>query len=207
MKLAMLPALGAVLILAACGQPEDAATDGVDAPAADATTQAPAESGMAQANAVAFDLSAVPVSTATLGSFPYIAVPTGYEIYDERTLDLAAFPVWTGAAFLTVEGRVYMASSKVPEGKSYSRLEFERGVENAVKTLGGVRVTRGRVPSEAFENLPEDLLQDAGMGLGDKFGNPFTSYVIRQADRNIWIQVVAGQSSASWAIIDAPPST
>lgn len=203
MRLSVLPALGAALVLAACGGSEDADTAAANASEA-ATTQAPAVVGSAEANPVAFDLSAVPVSTATLSEFPYVAVPAGYEVYDERTLDLAAFPVWTGAGFQTVEGRVYMAQSKVPEGKAYSRLEFERGVENAVKALGGVRVSRGEVPNEAFENLPADVLQDARLGLGDRFGSPFTTHVIRRADRSIWIQIVAGQNSASWAVIDAP---
>ena len=207
MKLSILPALGAVLVLAACGASEEAETPAVEAPADASTTQPPASVGSGEANPVVFDLSAVPISTATLGDFPYIAVPSGYEIHDERTLDLAAFPIWTGAAFQTIEGKVYMAQSKTPEGKSYSRLEFERGIENAVKMLGGVRVSRGEVPSEAFENLPSDVQQDASLGLGDKFGSPFTTFVVRRADRTLWIQVVAGQHRASWAVVDAPPAT
>lgn len=202
MKVSVWPALGVVLILAGCERSEQAST--TVAEASPGGTTAPSTGTRATPKPVVFDLSSTPVSAAALGDFPYIAVPAGYEIYDERTLDLAGFPVWTGAAFQTVEGRVYMAQSKVPEGKSYSPLEFERGVENSVKALGGVRISRGEVPNEAFENLPSDVSQDASLGLGERYGNPFTTFVIRRADRTIWVQVVAGQSRASWAVVDAP---
>ena len=205
MKVLIVPILGVALILAACERPEPASMAEPEA-LPNAASPSPA-SPPATANAAVFDLTTAPISTASIGDFPYVAVPTGYEIYDDRTLDLAGFPIWTGAAFQTVEGRTYMAQSKVPEGKSYSRLEFERGIESAVKALGGVRVSRGVVPSEAFEDLPRDVTQDASLGLGDRYGNPITTYVIRRADRMVWVQVVAGQSSASWAVVDAPLTT
>lgn len=207
MKVSVLPALGIALVLAACGESEETDAASVNASSDSATAQAPATVGTPDVGPGVFDMSAIPISTAPLGDFPYVAVPAGYEVYEERTLDLAAFPIWTGVTFQTVEGRLYMAQSKTPEGKSYSRLEFERGVENAVKGLGGVRVSRGEVPNEAFDNLPRDLVQDANLGLGDKFGNPFTTYVIRRADRTLWVQIVAGQDSASWAIVDAASGT
>jgi OmpA-OmpF porin, OOP family len=207
MKLQLLPALSALVFLTACGGSDKAATAAPEAASKD-TAAAPevatTPAASPEATPAAFDLSTVAVSTATLGEFPYIVVPAGYEISDQKTLDLGAFPIWTGGGFLTVEGRVYMAQSKTPEGKTFSRVEFERGIENAVAAAGGVRIARGEVPNEAFDTLPNDLKQDARLGMGSMYGNPFAAYVIRRADRTIWIQTVTDSNVGNWTIVDAP---
>ena len=207
MKLQLLPALSALVFLTACGGSDKAATAAPEAASKDiaaAPEMATTPAAAPEATPAAFDLSTVVVSTATLAEFPYIVVPAGYEISDQKTLDLAAFPIWTGGGFLTVEGRVYMAQSKTPEGKTFSRVEFERGIENAVAAAGGVRIVRGEVPNEAFDTLPNDLKQDARLGMGSMYGNPFAAYVIRRADRTIWIQTVTDSNVGNWTIVDAP---
>ena len=207
MKLQLLPALSALVFLTACGGSDKAATAAPEAASKDiaaAPEMATTPAAAPEATPAAFDLSTVAVSTATLAEFPYIVVPAGYEISDQKTLDLAAFPIWTGGGFLTVEGRVYMAQSKTPEGKTFSRVEFERGIENAVAAAGGVRIVRGEVPNEAFDTLPNDLKQDARLGMGSMYGNPFAAYVIRRADRTIWIQTVTDSNVGNWTIVDAP---
>lgn len=210
MKLQLLPTLSAIVLMTACGgKSDEAATTTPETAAAEtAATETPAVAETAatapEAAATAFDLSTVAVSTATLGEFPYFTIPAGYEVYDQKNLDLGAFPIWTGGGFLTVEGRVHMAQSKTPEGKTFSRVEFERGFENAVKAAGGVRVARSEVPNDAFDTLPKDVRQDAGLGLGNMYGNPFASYVIRRADRTIWVQTVTDTNVGNWVVVDAP---
>ena len=198
-----LAALSGVLMLSACGGGDDKAS----APAAETevpTASAPATTTAPEAAPVAFDLEQVPVSTAELGAFPYVPVTAGYEVRDEKTMDLAAFPIWTGAGFHTVEGRVRMAESATPEGKEYSRLEFERGIENAIKAAGGVRIASGVAPNQVIEDLPSVLREDMRLGLGPVYGNPFTSYVIRRPDRTIWVQVVSDSNRSAWTVVDAP---
>ena len=196
----------AALGLAACGGSDEPAA--ADAPAVEAAgtgAEAPATADAPAATPAAFDLSQVPVSTAALGAFPYIAVPAGYGVRDDTTMDLAAFPIWTGAAFQIVEGKVYMATSSTPDEKTYSRLEFQRAVENAVKALGGVQVANSDAPNPVIEELPRDLRNDMRLGLGSIYGNPITSYVIRRADKTIWVQVVSDSNHASWTVVDGPP--
>lgn len=207
MKLQLLPALGALLVLTACGGSDKAATTAPETSSTETAVAPEATTPPAvapEATPAAFDLSTVAVSTATLGEFPYIAVPAGYEVREEKTLDLAVFPIWTGGGFLTVEGRGYMAESKTPEGKTFSRVEFERGIENAVKAAGGVRIVRSEVPSDAFDTLSKEVKEDARLGMGNMYGNPFAVYVIRRADRTIWIQTVTDTNISNWTIVDAP---
>ena len=207
MKMSPALALCAVLGLAACGGgSEDAATN--EAPATDEAPAAVApKSETPVAQATAFDLSKIPVSTAELGAFPYVGVPQGYEVRDDSTMDLAAFPIWTGAGFQIVEGKVYMARSGTPDEKTYSRLEFERGLQKAVEAAGGVRVASSEPTSEAIDEIPETIRQDMRLGMGPMYGNPFTSYVIRRADRTIWLQVVSDSHNSAWAVVEAPAQT
>src|SRR3546814_6354389 len=66
---------------------------GVEAPAAPvAAVEAPDEG-----DAGKFDPESIPVSTTTLGDFPYLKLPTGYRMLDRKTksFDFAEFPFWT----------------------------------------------------------------------------------------------------------------
>ena len=103
-----------------------------------------------------------------------------------------------------VEGKVYMARSGTPDEKTYSRLEFERGLQKAVEAAGGVRVASSEPTSEAIDEIPETIRQDMRLGMGPMHGNPFTSYVIRRADRTIWLQVVSDSHNSAWAVVEAP---
>ena len=117
-------------------------------------------------------------------------------------LPIALVP--TRAGFQMVEGKVYMARSGTPDEKTYSRLEFERGLQKAVEAAGGVRVASSEPTSEAIDEIPETIRQDMRLGMGPMHGNPFTSYVIRRADRTIWLQVVSDSHNSAWAVVEAP---
>lgn len=196
-------ALSAVaLILTACGGQSETPAD--DVSNTDAVEAVPPSEATAHAQAPAFDLSRVAVSTAALGAFPFITVPTGYELRDGTTMDLAAFPIWTGQGFQTVEGKVYMARSGTPDGKTYSRLEFQRAIDTSVKALGGVQIANSVAPNPAIDDLPQTLRSDMTLGLGALYGNAITTYVIRQADRTIWIHLLADSSQANWAVVEVP---
>lgn len=203
-KLSSTLAVLAVLGLAACG--DKPAKNDADA-AADGATTAQADAGAKAPSAVAanVDLSLIPVSTAPLGAFPYVGAPAGYGVRDEKTMDLAAYPIWTGAGFQTVEGKVHMASSATPEGKTYSRLEVQRSIDEAVKALGGVQIANSEAPNPAIDDLPQSLRSDMNLGLMIIYGNPISAYVIRRPDKTIWVQAIADASQVVWTVVEAPP--
>ena len=203
-KLSSTLAVLAVLGLAACG--DKPAKNDADT-TADGATTAQADAGAKAPSAVAanVDLSLIPVSTAPLGAFPYVGAPAGYGVRDEKTMDLAAYPIWTGAGFQTVEGKVHMASSATPEGKTYSRLEVQRSIDEAVKALGGVQIANSEAPNPAIDDLPQSLRSDMNLGLMIIYGNPISAYVIRRPDKTIWVQAIADASQVVWTVVEAPP--
>ena len=188
------------LSLAACGNPEEPAA----APSADATAgaQPPAE---APAPAT-FDLSAVPVSTAPLAPYPYLGAPEGYRVEASGDLRGADFPIWLGGGFQTVEGDVHWTRIGTEPGQTLSRAQVQRAFDAAVAAAGGVRIASGQIPQTAYAGLPEVMRQQLLDALGDVGNSPATTYVIRRADRTIWVHAVVSIEVAYLSIIDAPPA-
>lgn len=195
----LIPALAAAL-LAGCGQNADKA-EPADAPAA----QAGEAAAPAAAATAAFDITKIPVSDKPLGAFPYITLPAGYVDGGGQTQDLARFPFWTGTAFEPVEGKIYQAGIQPAEGKTFSKLELQRGLEGQILALGGVKVTESQIPTAASDTLTDDVKVGMIEGLGDIYNDPTVTYVIRRADRNIWVHFTPSMYGAAWTIAETEP--
>lgn len=187
----------AALSLAACGQPE-----AEKAPAVEASTATTPEAPVAPA---AFDLSVVPVSTAPLGAAPYFTVPAGYRTEATGVIQATAFPVWTGSGFQTVEGDVHWTRIGEEPGKTLSRLEVARAIEAQVTAAGGVQVASGQVPESAVAALPELTRTELLDALGDNTNSPTTTYVIRRADKTLWVNSVVSIEVAYLSVVESAP--
>jgi len=185
------------LSLAACGQQKDPA--GQVIADTNPTSGAPASG---TASGAAFDVSSVALSSAPLGAYPYIRLPQGYREMNPQTQDFADFPFWTGARFQMVEGKVHQAQLDVVSGKSFSRLELLRNIQTALTAAGGVKIFDGQIPSADAHALPEAVQLAALTGMGDIYNSPSETWVIRQADRVVWINLFVGNESGAWSIVE-----
>lgn len=211
-----LPVLALVLSLAACQKPaastEAAAAPG-GAPAATSTT--PAATGAEPAAEAAtpatpadagFDIESVPVSNAALGEFPYFALPDGYQAMNKPVdMDYARFPFWTGRGFEWVEGRSHESSIEAADGKTWSEFELRKNLETLLASVGAVKVASSRIPREWSDKLEDDTKQGHIEGLGDIYNEAATVYVIRRADRNIWIHFVTTSAMGNWLVMETKP--
>ena len=190
----MLVAVSA-LSVAACGQPE--AAKAPEAPAAAVTPETPVAPA-------AFDLAAVPVSTAPLGASPYFSAPAGYRVEESGAIPATAFPIWLGGGFQTVEGDVHWTRIGAEPGRTLSRLEVARSVDAMVAAAGGVKIASGQVPGSAYGALPEAQRTELLNAFGDVTNSPTTTYVIRRADKTIWVHSVVSIEVAYLSVVDAP---
>lgn len=208
--------------LTACKKPEAAAAAAeapaaADAPAAQpaadtAPAAAPAATAAAPA-AVAFDIGAIPVSDKPLPAWPYVALPAGYEFdyaddLPSRSKDLARVPVWTGGQLLWVEGKVFSDEIDNSDGKTYSRFEVRKNVQQAIEALGGVRVTE-RSFDEATWDANEKVLSDfrqefSRMQNAYWYDADADTYVIRRADKAIWIVFQSGNDQGALMVAEGP---
>ena len=173
----------------------------------DATADADADADAgADAPAAAFDITKIPVSDAPLGEFPYFSLPAGYEPMNKPVqMDYARFPFWTGEGFEWVEGRSYETRIRKARDKTWSEFELRKNIETLLTSVGAVEVASSKIPREWIKQLDSDTKQGHIDGLGDVYNRPATVYVLRRADRNIWIHFVTNSASGNWIIMETAP--
>lgn len=188
--------------LAAC-QPSDtpppsSADD--SAPADQAPLDAPADTAAASA-ASAFDIDAVPLSTAALGDFPFVTLAEGCS-FDAAAPRHARAPYWTGDRIEWVEGPT-VASYIATEGAA--DCGFANVVANMDAVIGrlqGVKVNASRMSAAAFKQInDEGALARLEAGLQGASGNPLATWLVRQADRQIWVQVVSDHTDRAYNLL------
>ena len=195
------------LLAAACGDRGASVDENATPPEAPAA-EAPATTEAAQPAAAAsadFDVSTVPVSSATLGEFPYLSLPDGYVESLTRSPDFAIYPFWNGDRFQMVEGRLWMTRIGYRSGKTFSQVELRRNIEHMVMAAGGVKIAEGQIPSEIAKSLDKTLHQETYVGLGDYLNQPTSTFVIRQADKTIWVGLNISPNSGALAVLKAEP--
>lgn len=199
----LLPAL-LVVALAGCGQADEKPAAAPPPAVVEPPSQAQ-QAGQAEAadRADGLDLSDVPVSTVTMGAFPYLSLPDGYRTAEASTFDLDRAPFWVGNEFHWVEGRVHQAAIFADPGKQFAELELQNYVDEMLDRVGAVLL------SEADE-IPMHLATGAGLdeatrlkyraGLGHFYSRPVKTYVVRRADGDIWVHFTSHERGASWII-------
>lgn len=195
---------------AACGAQETvddaasptlAATQTADVPEESPRSSPPA----ASQGPAAFDPEAIPVSEAPLGDFPYLEIPEGFENPNTEipVVSSDSVPFWTGEDLEWVEGKIYQSPIYEEEGGTFSRPELLAAVESAVSGLGGVQITDSQIPGAVIDTIPRDISVDYVDGYGDVYNDPVQTYVIRRADRLIWVHLCASSAGGSWMIAES----
>lgn len=151
-----------------------------------------------------YDTTKAPISAVKLGAFPYLALPAGYVAASAQTLDLARFPVWVGNHFVWIEGKVYQSQISTGDGKTYSKYELQRNIEDEIAQAGGKKVAETQLPSSMRAKLNPDAEQ-VDTGLGDIIENPAVTFLIHRADKEIWVHFASGTRGGSWAVIETKP--
>lgn len=199
---------------AAAPEAEVATTSSEAATPPAGTAPAAAEPAQPQAApAQAFDINAIAVSDKPLGEWPYIAAPAGYIFYDdtsEGTKDLARVAFWTGSQLLWVEGKTYETNIHAGEGKTFSKFEVLKGIDQALTALGAVKISGKGLDDVAYAANKDEV--DAFVSeFGDVYGayrggsdNTVATYVIRRADKAIWAVVTSTNGNAGLLLADGP---
>ncbi|UOQ73848.1 hypothetical protein [Hymenobacter cellulosilyticus] len=166
-----------------------AATTETTATAPTETTAAAPTEAAATTAAGTFDINTVPVTSANLGTWPYLSALKGYKTnYDSDSVgfDFDRAYVYDGKNIVAVEGKIVSRRFRPADSdKPASELMMQRNYENLVKSLGGTKVFSGEVPEDAIKKIGETEYL--------KHDNDITraadTYVIRQKDKEVWVQV------------------
>ena len=165
------------------------------APVADAAA-VPAAPAAAVAVAVAgFDPDKAPVATPKLGAWPYFSLIDGYVAMTRenapgdsakdllRDVAFDEYQLFDGTRLLRVEGRLKTARAT---GKGASFFEVRKTYERLVRQAGGVTVFEGSgAVMEKARLVFADRRHRGTILASDAMG----VYMIRTADRQIWVEV------------------
>lgn len=179
-------------------------TDTTDSLVSTPTAEKPA----AASSANQFDINSVPVSDKPLGAFPYFNLPENYEGNPkDNTSDFDVAYFWVKDHFEKPEGKIFYARIKAKEGKSYSDLEVARNLEELIKSVAGVKVSQMKVPVDSSHTVPDNNRVKYMNGYGFMASAVTTTYLIRRADKNIWVQLTPGDDavSAGWMVLETKP--
>ena len=194
--------LAALAALAAC----DAQRDATPAPAAPVSEPLAAPQAdpvpATDATSAEFDITRFPVSTVTLGAFPYISLPAGYtnQGYGRTDKDFARFPFWIDGKAHWVEGRFHGEIFYPEQGKDFSAFEVRRNFETLIQQMGGQKVSEGRIPTNEIEAWGDEITQGFIDGLGDVYSDPASVYLVRRPEGNIWLHLVLGSTGGAYVI-------
>ena len=181
--------------LSACGSKDLSAAQSTSPTAASATPSAPTAEPTSPAAApepaATFDLSTVPVSNANLGEFPYLAPLPGYQVStsNSESFDFERSYIFDGTTIIAVEGKVARRLLEPAAGaKKASDLMIQRNYEALFQQLGAVKVADTQVPAAAVEKLGSQEYYKHN-GKIDGQNTPVYTYVIRQQDKEVWLQL------------------
>jgi OmpA-OmpF porin, OOP family len=207
LRLFCLSSMGA-LCLAACDRgagsvSPEASTGPAAAPATEAAPAPTAPPATAEATpppAAEFDPASVPESTAVLPPFPFFKALEGLTTTfteSERNINFDRTHMIAGNKVVAIEGRIARDRFRLAGGeeRQYTAIEFQRNYENAIRDLGGVRISQSQYTKEvldAFGGFYKVGEHFHGACQDDIYGCENHTYLIRQAGKEYWILVSSG---------------
>lgn len=157
-----------------------------------------------------FDVATVPVTEHDLGGFPFFEFPHGYEPMNRpHRRAYARFPYWLGDGVRWVEGTTYSTAITSARGKTFSELELRRNMELLLESVGATRVFEGHIPRDVYYDNPDE--NEIGGGFIDAVNGytgdeaKTTVYLIRQAGREVWVQLATTRLGAGYVVTESLP--
>ncbi|QNH62759.1 hypothetical protein [Hymenobacter sediminicola] len=195
-------------MLASCGskdKPEETvATTETSTTVTEPTTTteapAPAEAATNTTPDASFDINTVPVTSASLGQFPYLSVLKNYSVNTSNSeeYEFERAYVYDGSNLVPVEGKVSQRLIGPESGQNKaSELMIRRNYETLLQNLGAKKVSAVKVPREVIDKLGYDEVYKHGKWSVSS-DHETDTYVIRQKDKEVWAQVTALGSDGNY---------
>ena len=145
----------------------------------------------------------IPVSTADIGDFPFFTLPEGLRLLNkpfEKKFDVCFFPI--NGVMTPFEGRLYKIFVAAERGEQFSKLYFERSMQEYLLSIGAVKVFDGEITREEYDRYNKqdpNKGDDGDIGYADQ---QIHFYVIRPIDQGtIYVQYVASNEGGALNVL------
>ena len=159
------------------------------------------ETETTQTEKAGFDITKIPLSTVAITELPFFNLPTGYIYSSKFNRDYESIRFWTGEDFELPEGILFYGRIAPVENKQFSVLELTKNLDKVFTDAGGVQVFQGKVPRAAIDKNEEtNPITDYGLkttAYGFQGYAKTWTYVIRQQNQQVWIQLNESDDNAS----------
>ncbi|WP_226388950.1 OmpA family protein [Penaeicola halotolerans] len=150
-----------------------------------------------------FDISAIPISKTNISDLVFFNLPNGYKFDNPKNIidyDQFAFFV-DKETYLFKEGKLFQSRiSTIDWNKKFSLIELLRNIENVIESSAGQKIFEGMVSRESVEKINEKVKLYNYDGYGFLGYAKTFSYLIRNEDKETWIQITESDDDASVCI-------
>lgn len=150
-----------------------------------------------------FDIQRIPQTTADIGDFPFINLPTGVEETNKpmlRKFDVCFFPV--DGIMTPFEGRLYKTFISPVRGEEFSQRYFEKSMEDYLTSIGAVKVFDGEITREEYDRYNKQDPNKGAEGDMGYWGQNIKFWALRTKDKgNIYIQYYAYNAGGSLNVL------
>lgn len=164
-----------------------------------------------------FDWSKIPVSTADIGSFPYVSAPKGMYHWQSDSINKPApsdqpySKKWDFSKLIMLDGKtVFDAEGKraflyvdMKDGAAFNQLLFDRSTDNYLKNIGAVKIFDEKVPTGIREKLDEkDGSTVFNYMTGDVWNEPIKMYALNHSAGKMFFQVISNSAHGEIGVIE-----
>lgn len=185
-------------VLFSCANKEHSSSSGKDSLTTQSAAQEAKETKVNEPSGT-FDISSIPVTDKKPGTFPYLNPPETYtynyekEIQQKNINDFDKEYFAVNGKLILLEGKTYKVRIEKDRsnGKRFNSLIVEKSYKDAILALGGVPVNDVPVSQEEIKRVGDKELIEKHYGFSIDYNllDDIKTYVIRTADKEIWIQM------------------
>ncbi len=165
-----------------------------------------------------YNISKIPVTDKFNGVFPYFKLPEGYTFTDPnsyqgngQTKDFDKEYFYDHGSYTVMEGKTYKAEIRIStefKDKKFSPLEIQKSFDELIKNLGGVKINTGEPLRDGEEERIKKTDPEAyNLGYMHSCNNwkNVNTYIIRTAEKTVFVQYNLGKEQTSITILEAKP--
>ncbi|QES87201.1 hypothetical protein [Rhizosphaericola mali] len=148
------------------------------------------------------DYRTIPVSNKQLGEFPFFEFPISLKAMNipyQNADDHLFIPI--NGKFKEFTGQVWRSFVQA-NGENWSLFSFNKKISSWIVSKGGVPVYKGKIARSQLDLVKEKMDYAGAEGSIDYWNNPVNVYIIKQADRNIFVQFSGNTASGEIQIIE-----